>query len=64
MIGYFATVVTILFSLLAVFMTRNEARGVRALPAFALIVGLGALSIWLWLNLSGVVVPYSSVMKP
>jgi hypothetical protein len=63
-IGYAATVGTTLLSSLAVFIARNETAALRALPIAALLGGIGALGLWSWLHLSGVVVPYSSLMKP
>jgi len=62
-IGYVATFGMALLSALTVFITRKETVCVRALPTAALLAGIGALGLWSWLHLSGVVVPYSSFMK-
>src|SRR4026209_1678527 len=63
-IGYVTTVGAALLSSLAAFVARKETTPVRALPTAALFTGLGALGLWSWLQLSGVIVPYSSLMKP
>jgi hypothetical protein len=62
-IGYAVTFGLALLSSLTVFITRKETVSVRALPAVALLTAIGALSFWSWLHLSGVVVPYSSLLK-
>ena len=63
-IGYVATIVGILLSCLAVFIVRHKPVIFRTVPVVALLVCGTAFGFWAWLHLSGVVVPYSSLMKP
>jgi len=62
-IGYSVPAITTVLSALAVFVVRARSWSNRSLPLAALAVSAASFVFWLWLHLSGVIIPHSATLK-